>query len=131
FAGRYAFKDPEDTFTIAPTASRRHAIFEHLNIVNIQHHRLTIAGIAHLLLLDKAVQLIKRIVELREAIAELRPGYDRLKTFNGVWIGWIHLRKRADEKRRIDKPDRSGDILAHILPKLVNSARFVFSLLHP
>lgn len=70
FAGGDAFEHPEDTFAITPTTCRWHTVLEHLDIVDIEHHRLVITAVAHALLLDETVVLVDRVVELTKAIAK-------------------------------------------------------------
>src|SRR5690349_2022444 len=105
FAGSDAFEDPKDALAITPATSWRHAVLEHLDEVDVEHHGFFVAGITHVLLLDEAVQLIDRVVELTEAVTKLAPSDNRLETLYGLRTVRIGLRQRADEQRRVDEPD--------------------------
>ena len=63
-----AFEYPEYTFRKAQTTCWRHAVFQHFNVINIEHHCFVVTVIAHFLLFSKAIQLIDRVVQLREAV---------------------------------------------------------------
>src|SRR5437764_10309789 len=66
FAGSYTFKHPENPFAKTKATGRRHAIFQHFNVIYIEHHCFVITSITHLLLINKPIQLIDWIIKLRE-----------------------------------------------------------------
>jgi hypothetical protein len=81
----------EYSLRIAPTTSRRHSIFQHLNVINIKHHRFLITSVTHLLLFKETIKLVNRVVQLRESIAQFRTSDHRLKTLHRLWIFRISL----------------------------------------
>ena len=86
FSGN-ALESPEYALRESPAASGRHAVFEHLDKIDVEHHSFVVASVAHVLLLEEAVKLIDWVVELRETIAELRACDYRLEALSGDAVG--------------------------------------------
>ncbi len=130
FAGRYPFENPKHTLRVSPATCWRHTVFQHFNIVDIKHHRFIVTSITHVLLFNKPLQLVDWVVQFTEPVSKLAPGNYWLEALDSMFVFWICFREWTNKFRRIDEPYWSGYVFTNILPKLIDTARQIFSLLN-
>ena len=61
-------------------------------------------------------------------ITQFTAGNDQLEALGGLGSIRVDFGQWADECRRVDQPNRAGDVFADIFPKLVDAAGYVFGL---
>src|SRR3990172_4841276 len=95
--------------TDAEAGRGRHAVLQRLEELLVQPLRLAVARLAQALLLLEARPLVQRVVELREAVADLGAGHRHLEALDAAGVRGIALGERRDINGVVDEELRPDE----------------------